>query len=104
MQHDSNTYHIYMARSGERQKVNASDWQSALNATGRADACLIERRQDLLNEVCDFAVDATFDADCPTTITFRTRYGSSDADCIRWALTLVARELDAENVAAGGTV
>jgi len=94
------TFPVHLARTGERLLVPAQDWRSALKATGRPDACLLEGRIDLLGDRGD-AIHATFDPDSPTTITIRCRQGSQ-AEHKTFALACVANELDGQ--AAGATL
>lgn len=88
------TVNVYLARTGERRKVTARDWRSALKATGRADACVVEKRTDLIGNRGS-AFDVTFGPDAPTTITGRYTQGSDDA-ALRWLFDHVAHQLNRE--------
>lgn len=93
------TFTVYLARTGERREITAQDWQSALKATGRPDACLAETQ-------ADGAIDVTFAPDAPTIITTRCREGSAAAR-LAFALSNVCTYLtgraaaDARHVAEG---
>ena len=92
------TFPVHLARTGERLMVTAQDWRSALKATGRPDACLLEGRIDLLGDRGDTIV-ATFDPGSPTTIATRCRQGSQ-AEHKTFALACVANELDRQAAGA----
>ncbi|MDR5904007.1 hypothetical protein [Franzmannia qiaohouensis] len=93
------TFTVHLARTGEHKHVAARDWQTALKATGRPDACLLAERVDLLGN-SDPAIDATFAPDSPTVITTRCREGTI-ADRMAFALACVANHLDTQATGEG---
>lgn len=89
-----NAYTVYFAHTGERQHVTAPDWQAATRSTGRADACVIDKRT-CLQPGC-ISIDAAFYPGFPTVITCRVRDPEiSDDNLKNWALACVASELNA---------
>lgn len=96
-----NTYLVHFAHTGERQNVMAPNWQSALESTSRADACLLEKRTCLTTgHAC---VDATFNMGHSRLSTCRQRHASDDALKNR-ALACVAQQADDALAGAGEVV
>lgn len=94
------TYDVHFAHTGERQHVTAQDWQSAARSTGRADACVLDKRTCLQSG--RVSIYAAFDPGLATIITCRIRDPEiSDADLRSFALSCVAQELNAANAGAG---
>lgn len=98
-----NTYTVYFAYTGERQHIAAPSWRDALRSTGRADACLLDKRTCLsTGRSC---IDATFNPDSPLMVSWRLRDGMGDDyfdhTHIEWALADVKQHLDAARAGAG---
>ncbi len=87
-------FEVYLARSGARLEIRAHDHLDALRRAGSPDACIVDHVEQNV-------VDVTFDPDCPTGITFHTRYGTA-ADALRRALQNVVHHLDGEIARRGG--
>lgn len=97
-----NPYTVYFAYTGERQQFVAPDWRAALCASGRPDACLLDKRTCLsTGRAC---IDATFRPDSPLIVSWRLRdvLGDSfDHIHIEWALADVKQHLEAARAGAG---
>lgn len=90
------TFAVYLARTGERQDINAENWGAALKATGRPDACLIAPQ-------ADGAIDVTFNPTSPTIVT--TRCNEDDAaERLAFALACVVEHLASEVPSISGTI
>ena len=81
-----NTFIVHLARTGQHQQVIAKDSRSALMATGRPDACLVDTQ-------ADGAMGVTFDPAAPTIITIRFNEGEA-AERLAFALATVVNHLD----------